>query len=453
MHDVVVVGAGAAGVATAYYLRDSGLDVVVLDENDHVGGRARAVRVGGLTVNVGAMFVYRDTRAEQLASELGIETEPFEPSTYGIHIDGQTVVDTDNDRLVRRLPLDDDAREQLTRFLDESMVEYRRYTRGGAMVPEAAELAGRSVQDKLDGWHPDVQRIVQTAVQGGAVGKASQTSATYGLRYFASYLAHEKHNRLFPPNGMQQLVQRMADRLPVGSVRLGTTVTEIGGGPDGLVVQIVGADGERETASARLVVLAVPAPRVEEVLPDLPEWKRAALAQAATPGSRTLGVVADVTDAPHLAEWAFVTTVGRAFDAIINPAPGRPRRDPPSAGCSPSTCATATAQATRRGSARSRTAPTPGSRTSSRSPPICAVGSAACTGRRGRTASRCWPRNGWRCSRSSAARSAASSSRATTPPRPRGRTVATTRRTGSPSAYGSAWASRADRSRPHPRRG
>jgi hypothetical protein len=41
-------------------------------------------------------------------------------------------------------------------------------------------------------------------------------------------------------------------------------------------------------------------------------------------------VVADVTDAPHLAEWAFVTTVGRAFDAIINPAPGRPRRDPSS---------------------------------------------------------------------------------------------------------------------------
>ena len=211
---------------------------------------------------------------------------------------------------------------------------------------------------------------------------------------------------------MQQLVQRMADRLPVGSVRLGTTVTEIGGGPDGLVVQIVGADGERETASARLVVLAVPAPRVEEVLPDLPEWKRAALAQAATPGSRTLGVVADVTDAPHLAEWAFVTTVGRAFDAIINPAPGRPRRDPSSGRLLAQYVCYGNAQATRRGSARSRTSTdAPGSRTSSRSPPICAVGSAACTGRRGRTASRCSPRNS--CSgarRSSAARSAASSS-------------------------------------------
>lgn len=27
------------------------------------------------------------------------------------------------------------------RFLDEAMTEYRRYTRGGSIVPEAAELA------------------------------------------------------------------------------------------------------------------------------------------------------------------------------------------------------------------------------------------------------------------------------------------------------------------------
>jgi protoporphyrinogen oxidase len=328
MHDVVIIGAGAAGTTTAYYLRDSGLDVAVLEAGDHVGGRALSVDVGGLTVNTGAMFVYRGTRAEELAAELGISTEPFEPSTYGIHLDGQTVVDTDNERMVKRLPLDDDARSQLVRFIDEAMTEYQRYTRGGAMMPEAAELAGISVQDKLDGWHPDVQRIVQTAVQGGAVGKASQTSATYGLRYFASYLAHEKHNRLFPPNGMQELIQRMADRLPEGWVRLGVRVTGVRDTDGGYDVHAVGADGAPATFSARRVVVALPAPQVHEVLPDLPEWKRAALEQAATPGSRTLGVVADVTEAPHVADWAFVTTVDRAFDAIINPAPGRPRRDP-----------------------------------------------------------------------------------------------------------------------------
>ena len=324
LHDVVVVGAGAAGIATAHYLRDSGLDVVVVEESGEVGGRTRSVQVGGLSVNAGAMFVYRGTRAEDLAAELGIETEPFEPSTYGIHLDGRTVVDTDNERLVRRLPLDDEAKEQLSRFLAEALAEYRRYTRDGGMVPEAAELAGLSVQDKLDGRHPDVQRIVRTAVWGGAVAQASQLSATYGLRYFASYPAHEKHNRLFPPNGMQELVRRMAGRLGAGAVRLGVRVTAVDPRGDGTV----GVHTAEGVVPARRVVLTVPAPQVPEVVADLPEWKQVALARATTPGSRTLGVVADVTDAPHLADWAFVTTVGRRFDAIINPAPGRPRRDP-----------------------------------------------------------------------------------------------------------------------------
>lgn len=331
MHDVIIVGAGAAGIATAYYLRDSGLDVAVLEENDRVGGRARSVRVGGLTVNTGAMFVYRGTHAETLAAELGIETEPFEPTTYGIHIDGQTVVDTDNTRLVRRLPLGAGARAQLTRFIDDTMAEYRRYTSGGNLAPEAAELAGRSVQDRLDGCHPDVQRIVQTAVQGGSVGKASETNATYALRYFASYLAHEQHNRLFPPNGMQELIQRMADRLKPGTVRLGTSVTAADADDDGTFrVHTTEPDGTTATLAAPWVVLTAPAPRVHEILPGLPQWKQAALAKASTPGTRTLAVVADVTDSPHLADWAFVTTVGKRFDAIINPAPGKPRRDPDS---------------------------------------------------------------------------------------------------------------------------
>ena len=235
VHDVVIIGAGAAGVATAHALRDSGLDVAVLEAAGEVGGRTRSVEVGGLVVNTGAMFVYRDTRAEQLAAELGVRTVPFEPTTYGIHIDGTTVVDADNGALIARLPIDEVARRELAAFVDEAMVEYARFTRGGAFSADADDLAARSVEDRLVGLHPDVVRIVRTAVQGGAVGKASQTSAKYGLRYFASYLAHEKRNRLFPVDGMQELPRRMVDRLPAGTVRLGITVTAVEArGPDGL---------------------------------------------------------------------------------------------------------------------------------------------------------------------------------------------------------------------------
>src|SRR5262249_49232670 len=65
-----------------------------------------------------------------------------------------------------------------------------------------------------------------------------------------------------------------------------------------------------------------PAPLVEGLAPDLPADKREALAHAATPGSTTMIVAADVAGVPEYRDWAFVTTVGAAFDCIINPAPG-----------------------------------------------------------------------------------------------------------------------------------
>ena len=42
--DVIVVGAGLAGLAAAHALNDEGLRVIVLEASGHVGGRVRAVR-------------------------------------------------------------------------------------------------------------------------------------------------------------------------------------------------------------------------------------------------------------------------------------------------------------------------------------------------------------------------------------------------------------------------
>jgi monoamine oxidase len=42
--DVVIVGAGAAGLGAANALKDSGLGVIVLEARDRVGGRAWTVQ-------------------------------------------------------------------------------------------------------------------------------------------------------------------------------------------------------------------------------------------------------------------------------------------------------------------------------------------------------------------------------------------------------------------------
>src|SRR5690606_35909988 len=52
-HDVIVVGAGLAGLRAATVLTEAGLDVLVLDASDAVGGRQRTDRVDGFLLDRG----------------------------------------------------------------------------------------------------------------------------------------------------------------------------------------------------------------------------------------------------------------------------------------------------------------------------------------------------------------------------------------------------------------
>ncbi|HEY5678414.1 MAG TPA: FAD-dependent oxidoreductase, partial [Myxococcales bacterium] len=61
--DVVVIGAGVAGLAAARELRLRGLSVAVLEARDRIGGRVHTLRPDGwpLPVEAGAEFVHGRT--------------------------------------------------------------------------------------------------------------------------------------------------------------------------------------------------------------------------------------------------------------------------------------------------------------------------------------------------------------------------------------------------------
>lgn len=83
--DVVVVGAGATGLTAARRLRARGLDVVVLEARDRIGGRLRTTELQGTRVELGGQWVSPDqTALLDLLAELEIETFPR-------YRDGQTV--------------------------------------------------------------------------------------------------------------------------------------------------------------------------------------------------------------------------------------------------------------------------------------------------------------------------------------------------------------------------
>lgn len=76
--DVAIVGGGLAGLCAARQLRRAGVDVVVFEANDRVGGRVLSTSVGdGCVVDRGGQWVGpQHTHILELANEYGIETVP-----------------------------------------------------------------------------------------------------------------------------------------------------------------------------------------------------------------------------------------------------------------------------------------------------------------------------------------------------------------------------------------
>lgn len=58
--DVIVIGAGAAGLAAASRLTQAGKKVIVLEARDRIGGRVHTIREHGAVVEAGAEFVHGD---------------------------------------------------------------------------------------------------------------------------------------------------------------------------------------------------------------------------------------------------------------------------------------------------------------------------------------------------------------------------------------------------------
>jgi putrescine oxidase len=72
--DVVVVGAGIAGLSAAKTLVEAGREVVVVEARDRVGGRVLNIEIGGQANELGGQWIapYQD-RARAYLDELGIE--------------------------------------------------------------------------------------------------------------------------------------------------------------------------------------------------------------------------------------------------------------------------------------------------------------------------------------------------------------------------------------------
>lgn len=101
--DTIVIGAGLAGLTCGSLLHEAGLDVIVLEAADRIGGRIHSVvdrETGGYVADLGPTWVWPAYQpvAAQWLERLNVET-------FAQFEDGDAVLDFATDAPVRRQPL------------------------------------------------------------------------------------------------------------------------------------------------------------------------------------------------------------------------------------------------------------------------------------------------------------------------------------------------------------
>ncbi len=85
--DVVVIGAGAAGIAATRRLRAAGVAVVIIEARDRVGGRAHTIAAAGDVIDLGCEWLHSADRNPlvHVARESGFTVDEGEPK-WGGHV-------------------------------------------------------------------------------------------------------------------------------------------------------------------------------------------------------------------------------------------------------------------------------------------------------------------------------------------------------------------------------
>jgi monoamine oxidase len=246
-HDVVVVGAGAAGIAAGRRLVEAGLRIVILEARDRIGGRSHTVATAAGPVDLGCEWLHSADRNPFTAIAQG----------FGLALD-------------ERLP---DWRGRLSRLGASAAEEedwYRtrdafhdRLDAAASALETAGEDAAASTLLSPDGRWNALLDAISTWANGAALSRIS-------IRDYAAYADSGVNWRVRDGYGM--LIARTAAGLPVA---LGNPVSRID--HRGRTILVAAARGSLRT---RAVLVTVPptllAAATIRFTPRLPDDKMAA---------------------------------------------------------------------------------------------------------------------------------------------------------------------------------
>lgn len=268
--DVLVIGAGAAGLAAARILADAGRRVIVLEARDRPGGRIWTTEFAGLTLDLGAAWIhgYEGNPLSERARQAGIRLLPSDTILLGGEL---ALYGTDG----RRLTADEQA-EVETRFEElEAALEELGAERARAGQPDISLQAAFDELRAKHGWPAETVRALNYKLNSGIEHEYSGDLSKMSLLHWdddqtpAMLGAHDA----LPESGWWPVLAPAARGL---DIRLQHIVSRIEHDESGVTVL---TDRGAFTASQAVVTLPLGVLKAGAVVfsPALPERKQAAI--------------------------------------------------------------------------------------------------------------------------------------------------------------------------------
>lgn len=220
--DVVVIGAGLAGLAAARHLTVAGLDVHVIEASNDIGGRVRTDVVDGMLLDQG--FQLYNPSYEEGARILDLDTLDVKSFSAGVIV----CIDGRNYRLA-------DPRHEPSWAIDSLLAPVGSMKSKFALAKYAAKVSIGSLEfddvDQRTGAYLErkfgkdlTNKLLRPFLAGVFLDDNLDTSK----RFLDTVLRSFVHGTPgVPALGMQQIPRQLATQLSPGSIHLNTTVTAI----------------------------------------------------------------------------------------------------------------------------------------------------------------------------------------------------------------------------------
>jgi thioredoxin reductase len=245
--DVVVVGAGLAGLAAALHLQAAGLDVTVLEASDGVGGRVRSDDVTGVAIPLDRGFQVHNPaypEAQRLLDHAALDMQSFAPGVL-VHL---------GDRLwrlgdPRRLPtwsLSGMRAPIGSPLMKTRLAAYARHVAWGdvAALEAGPDISTREALEAHGLGGPMLERVLQPFLAGVYLEPNLDTSRRFGDLALRSFV---RGTPGVPRDGMRAIPEQLAARLAPHSIVTNVSVR---------AVTATGVDTDRGVVRAASVIVA-----------------------------------------------------------------------------------------------------------------------------------------------------------------------------------------------------